>query len=82
MSPERSDTLSRFILLSKWGGCFTALVFALGGLLFDLAGLGGAYETLGQDSWIVVAISSAFGLTGVILDRSHKPRSSNPGLHN
>ena len=82
MSTQSSETPSRFIQISKWGGCFTALVFAVGGLLFDIAWSGGVYDTLSRGSWIIVAISTAVGLTGVVLDRSHRlPESSDSTLH-
>jgi hypothetical protein len=76
MSPEPSKEPSRFVLTLKWGGCFTASVFAVGGLLLDLAPPGDAYETLSRGSWIIVAISMGIGFTGVILDRSDElPKS-------
>ncbi len=74
-------TPGRFVQIAKWGGCFTALVFAIGGLLTDLASSGDTYEAVSRGSWIIVAISMAFGLTGVVLDRSHKlPDSTDPTL--
>jgi hypothetical protein len=77
MSPESSDTLSRFIWICKWGGCFTALAFAVGGLLCDVAWVGDSCHTAGRGSWVVVAIATALGLTGVVLDRSHRvPKST------
>ena len=67
---------SRFIPILKWGGCLTALVFAVGGLLLDFASPSDAYETLSRGSWIIVAISMGVGFTGVILDRSDElPKS-------
>ena len=76
MLPDPSKEPSRFVLILKWGGCFTASVFAVGGLLLDFASPGGAFETLGQGSWIIVAISMGVGFTGVILDRSDElPKS-------
>jgi hypothetical protein len=76
MSPEPSKEPSRFVLTLKWGGCFTASVFAVGGLLLDLAWSGDAYETLSRGSWIIVAISMGVCFTGVILDRSDElPKS-------
>jgi len=82
MSPEPSKTLSRFIAISKWGGCFTALVFAVGGLLCDLAWAGEAFQAVGRSSWVVVAIAMAFGLIGVILDRSHSVTKSSGSTTN
>ncbi|MDX1422685.1 MAG: hypothetical protein R3322_06070 [Kiloniellales bacterium] len=74
-------TPGRFVQIAKWGGCFTALVFAIGGLLTDLVSSGDTYEAVSRGSWIIVAISMAFGLTGVVLDRSHKlPDSTDPTL--
>jgi putative copper export protein len=70
MLPEPSKEPSRFLLILKWGGCFTALVFAVGGLLLDFASPDDAYETLSRGSWVIVAVSMAIGFTGVILDRS------------
>ncbi len=70
MAPETSKKPSRFILILKWGGCFTALIFAVGGLLLDFASPGDAYETLSRGSWVIVAIAMAFGFSGVVLDRS------------
>lgn len=79
LAPGPSETSSRFIQISKWGGCFTALVFAVTGLLCDIARLNDTVETLGRRSWIVVAIAMAFGLAGVLLDRSYgSPTSSDP----
>ncbi len=76
MSPEPSKEPSRFILIFKWGGCFTASIFAFGGLLLDLASPGGVYETLSRGSWVIVAIFMGVGFTGVILDRPDElPRS-------
>ena len=76
MSPEPSKEPSRFILILKWDGCFTASVLAFGGLLLDLASPGGVYETLSRGSWVIVAISTGVGFTGVILDRSDElPKS-------
>jgi hypothetical protein len=81
MLPEPAKRPSRFILISKWGGCFTALVFAVSGLLCDLAWPGDAFGSLGRGSWVVVAVSMAFGLIGVVLDRPHDlPKSSDPTL--
>ncbi len=71
MPPEPSRTLSRLIAIAKWGGCFTALVSAVGGLTCELTWAGEASQAVGRGSWIVVAIAMAFGLLGVILDRSH-----------
>lgn len=77
MSPEPSETLSRFIWICKWGGCCTALAFAVGGLLCDVAWFGDACQAAGRGTWVVVAIAMALGLTGVVCDRSHKePKSS------
>ena len=70
MTPVPSKGLRRLILAFKWGGCCTALVFALGGLLLDIASAGEAYEVLSRGSWFIVAISMAFGFIGVLLDRS------------
>jgi len=71
MEPEPSKGPSRFVQILKWGGCFTALVFAVGGLLLDIASPGNAYEALSRGSWMIVAISMAVGLAGVVLDRSN-----------
>ena len=46
------------------------MVFALGGLLLDIASAGEAYEVLSRGSWFIVAISMAFGFVGVLLDRA------------
>lgn len=77
MLPESSETLSRFILICKWGGCFTALAFAVVGLMCDVAWAGDACQAVGRGGWVVVAVATALGLTGVVLDRSHRvPKSS------
>jgi hypothetical protein len=76
MSSEPSKEPSRFVLVLKWGGCFTASLFAVGGFLLDLASPGDVYETLSRGSWVIVAISMGVGFTGVILDRSdEQPKS-------
>ncbi len=76
MAPRPSKEPSRFILTLKWGGCFTALVFAVGGLLLDIASAGDAYGAMSRGSWMIVAISMGVGFTGVILDRSDElPKS-------
>jgi len=78
---QPAATPGRFIQIAKWGGCFTALIFAISGLLTDLASSGDTYAAVSRGSWIIVAISTAFGLTGVVLDRSHKlPDSADPTL--
>ena len=71
MAPETSKKPSRFILILKWGGCFSALAFAVGGLLIDIASPGDTYETLSRGSWMIVAISMAAGFSGAVLDRPH-----------
>ena len=60
----------------KWGGCLAALVFAVGGLLMDIASAGDAYGALSRGSWAIVAFSTAITFTGVVLDRPHKPTDS------
>lgn len=76
MTPEPSNGPHKLILAFKWGGCSTALVFAIGGLLLDIASAGEAYEGLSRGSWFIVAISMAFGFVGVLLDRSDEvPKS-------
>jgi len=76
MTPAPSKGPRRLILAFKWGGCFTALVFALGGLLLDVASAGEVYEVLSRGSWFIVAISMALGFVGVLLDRSDEvPKS-------
>lgn len=73
MTPAPSKGPRKLILAFKWGGCFTALVFALGGLLLDIASAGEAYS---RGSWFIVAVSMAFGFVGVLLDRSDElPKS-------
>jgi hypothetical protein len=71
MAPQLIKKPSRFILILKWGGCFTALVFAVSGLLMDIASPGDTYETLSRGSWMIVAISMAAGFSGAVLDRPH-----------
>ncbi len=71
MKSEPTKEPSRFILTLKWGGCLTALLFAVGGLLLDIASAGDAYETLSRGSWMFVALSMAVGFAGVVLDRSN-----------
>ena len=66
MTPVPSKGLRRLILAFKWGGCCTALVFALGGLLLDIASAGEAYEVLSRGSWFIVAISMAFGFRSTV----------------
>ncbi len=76
MTPVPSKGPRKLILACKWGGCFTALVFALGGLLLDIASASDAYQVLSRGSWFVVAISMACSLVGVLLDRSDElPKS-------
>ena len=71
MTPEPSKAPNRFIPICKWGGCFTALIFAVSGLLLEVTSPGGdAFDSLGRGIWVIVTISVAVGLTGVILDRS------------
>ncbi len=70
MAPGPPNESSRCFLIFKWGGCCSAFLFAVGGLLLDMTSPGDAYESLNQGIWIIVAISMAVGLTGVILDRS------------
>jgi hypothetical protein len=72
MAPQLIKKPSSFILILKWGGCFTALVFAVSGLLMDIASPGDTYETLSRGNWMIVAISMAAGFSGVVLDRPHK----------
>ncbi len=72
MPPETQPKPSRASFLFKWGGCFIALVFAVGGLLLDLALPDELYETLSRVSWVIVAISMGMSLAGVILDRAHE----------
>ena len=67
---------SRFIPILKWGGCLTALVFAVGGLLLDFASASDAYETLSRGSWVIVAVSMAIGFASEVLDRSNAPPKS------
>jgi len=76
MAPKLAKNSSRLIPILKWGGCFAALVFALGGLLMDLALSGETYETLGQITWMIVAVSMAAGFAGVVFDRAHEPPES------
>lgn len=79
MTAERFRQPSRLWLALKWGGCFTALAFAVGGLLLDLTSPGERYEILSRGSWVIVAISMGLGLAGVILDRAHEtPRPPDP----
>ena len=82
MPPETQHQPSRISLLFKWGGCFTAFVFAFGGLTLDLASPSPAYETLSAGTWAIVAIGTALGFAGVVLDRAHtspKPRDPHRG---
>jgi hypothetical protein len=76
MSHEPSEALSRFIWICKWGGCCTALAFAVGGLLCDVPWFGEVCQATGAGTWVVVAIAMALGLTGVIFDRSHRVQKS------
>jgi len=76
MAPNLARKPGRLVLILKWGGCLAALVFALSGLLMDLALLGETYETLSQIIWMIVAISMAAGFAGVVFDRAHKPPES------
>ncbi len=76
MSPEPSQEPSRFIVILKWSGCLSALLFAVGGLLLDFASPGDAYETLSRFSWLIVAVSMAISFTSVVLDRSNAPPKS------
>ena len=76
MTPAPSNGPRRLVLAFKWGGCLTALVFALGGLLLDIASAGETYAILSRGSWFIVAIAMALGLVGVLLDRSDQlPKS-------
>ncbi len=59
MASGLSKEPSRFLLILKWGGCFTALVFAVGGLLLDIASPGDVYESLIRGSWMP-AIKAGF----------------------
>ncbi len=76
MSTEPPKEPNRTIHTLKWGGCFAALLFAVGGLLLDIAAPGDAYGALSRGSWAIVAFSTAIAFTGVILDRPHKPTDS------
>ncbi len=72
MAPKLAKKPSRLVLSLKWGGCFAALVFGLGGLLMDMAPSSGTYETLSRLVWMIVAICMAAGFTGAVLDQAHK----------
>ena len=61
---------SRFVLALKWGGCLTAGVFAVGGLLLDVASLDQPHETLSRGSWVIASLAMAVGFIGAVLDRS------------
>jgi len=76
MTPKPSKGTHKLFLVLKWGGCFTALLFALSGLLLDIASPGEAYASLSRGSWFIVAVSMAFGFVGFVLDRSDElPKS-------
>ena len=79
MRPDMASGLSkepsRFILILKWGGCFTAAVFAFAGLLLEIAQPGNAYETLSRYSWVDATISMAGGFAGAVLDRSEEQQN-------
>ena len=50
--------------------------FVLGGLLLDFASAGDPHKLLSLGSWFIVAVSTATGFVGVLLDRSdHLPKS-------
>jgi hypothetical protein len=79
MASERHRQPGGLSLVLKWGGCFTALVFAVGGLMLDFASPGEAYEPLSLGSWIIVASAMALGLAGVVFDRAHdRPKPPDP----
>lgn len=70
MAFKASRKSRKLVSILKWSGCFTALIFAIVGLVLDVAPLADTYLTWSRGSWVIVGIAMAIGFTAAVLDRT------------